>query len=63
MRKEVERFILWALHVRGKQLSQVGVMDVRAYLRFLQDPQPAAVWVSAIKRPRQHPDCGSLPAR
>ena len=56
MRKEVERFILWALHVRGKQLSQVGVMDVRAYLRFLQDPQPAAVWVSAIKRPRQHPD-------
>ncbi|WP_426154065.1 tyrosine-type recombinase/integrase [Pseudomonas sp. DC3000-4b1] len=56
MRKEVERFILWALHVRGKQLSQIGVMDVRAYLRFLQDPQPASVWVSSIKRPRQHPD-------
>ena len=56
MRKEVERFILWALQVRGKQLSQVGVMDVRAYLRFLQDPQPAAVWVSTTKRPRHHPD-------
>lgn len=24
MRKEVERFILWALHTRGKQLSQIG---------------------------------------
>lgn len=56
MRKEVERFILWARHVRGKPLSGVGVMDVRAYVRFLQDPQPAAVWVSPVKRPRQHPD-------
>ena len=55
MRKEVERFILWALHVRGKQLSQVGVMDVRAYVKFMADPQPAAVWVSPVKRPRQHP--------
>lgn len=56
MRKEVERFILWALHVRGKQLSQVGVMDVRAYVRFLRDPQPASVWVATVKRPRQHPE-------
>ena len=56
MRKEVERFILWALHVRGKQLSQIGVMDIRAYVKFMADPQPAEVWVSAIKRPRQHPD-------
>lgn len=56
MRKEVERFILWALHVRGKQLSQIGVMDIRAYVKFMADPQPADVWVSAIKRPRQHPD-------
>ena len=31
-------------------------MDVRAYMRFLQDPQPAGVWVSTVKRPRQHPD-------
>lgn len=56
MRKEVERFILWALHMRGKQLSQIGVMDIRAYVKFMADPQPADVWVSAIKRPRQHPD-------
>ncbi|WP_225776395.1 tyrosine-type recombinase/integrase [Pseudomonas sp. Marseille-Q5115] len=55
MRKEVERFILWALHVRNKQLSQIGVMDIRAYVNFMADPQPADVWVSAIKRPRQHP--------
>lgn len=51
-----ERFILWALHVRVKQPSQVGVMDGRAYLRFLQDPQPASVWVSGTKRLRQYPN-------
>ena len=56
MRKEVERFILWGLHARGKELSQMGVMDIRAYVKFMADPQPAQVWVSAIKRPRQHPD-------
>ncbi|WPP02352.1 tyrosine-type recombinase/integrase (plasmid) [Pseudomonas sp. HR96] len=31
-------------------------MDVRAYLAFLADPQPASVWVSPTKHPRQHPD-------
>jgi site-specific recombinase XerD len=56
MRKEVERFILWGLHARGKELSQMGVMDIRAYLKFMADPQPVSVWVSAVKRPRQHPD-------
>jgi site-specific recombinase XerD len=56
MRKEIERFILWGLHARAKELSQMGVMDIRAYVKFMADPQPAQVWVSAIKRPRQHPD-------
>jgi hypothetical protein len=56
MRKEVERFILWGLHARGKELSQMGVMDIRAYVKFMADPQPSQVWVSSIKRPRQHPD-------
>jgi site-specific recombinase XerD len=56
MRKEVERFILWGLHALGKELSQMGVMDIRAYVKFMADPQPAQVWVSAIKRPRQHPE-------
>jgi hypothetical protein len=41
MRKEVERFILWGLHARGKELSQMGVMDIRAYVKFMADPQPA----------------------
>lgn len=54
MRKEVERFILWALYLRGKQLSQLGVMDIRAYVKFMANPQPADVWVSITKRPRQH---------
>ncbi|WPP02506.1 tyrosine-type recombinase/integrase (plasmid) [Pseudomonas sp. HR96] len=56
MRKEAERFLLWARHARDKGLSQIGVMDVRAYLAFLADPQPASVWVSPTKHPRQHPD-------
>jgi site-specific recombinase XerD len=56
MRKEVERFLLWGLHARGKKLSQMGVMDIRAYVKFIADPQPAQVWVSSIKRPRLHLD-------
>lgn len=55
MRKEVERFILWGLHARGKELSQMGVMDIRAYVKFMADPQPASIWVSSTKHPRQHP--------
>jgi site-specific recombinase XerD len=54
MRKEVERFILWALHTRGKQLSQINVMDVSGYAAFLADPQPREVWVSETKYPRHH---------
>ncbi|MEX5684835.1 tyrosine-type recombinase/integrase [Pseudomonas silesiensis] len=54
MRKEVERFILWALHSRGKPLSQIHVMDVQDYATFLTDPQPREVWVSTTKYPRQH---------
>lgn len=54
MRKEVERFILWALHTRGKQLSQINVMDVSDYAAFMSDPQPHEVWVSKTKYPRHH---------
>ncbi len=54
MRKEVERFILWARHSRGKPLSQIHVMDVQDYATFLADPQPREVWVSTTKYPRQH---------
>jgi len=54
MRKEVERFILWGLHTRGKQLSQINVLDVSDYAAFLSDPQPSEVWVSETKYPRHH---------
>lgn len=54
MRKEVERFILWAMHTRGKQLSQINVMDVSDYAAFLADPQPREAWVSETKYPRHH---------
>jgi hypothetical protein len=52
VRKEVERCILWGLHARGKELSQMGVMDIHAYVKFMANPQPAQVWISSIKQPR-----------
>lgn len=55
MRKEVERFILWAMHTLGKQLSQITVMDITQYIAFMAHPQPAEVWVSTTKRERSHP--------
>lgn len=56
MRKEVERFILWAMHTLGKQLSQITVMDITQYIDFMDDPQPTEVWVSHTKHKRSHPD-------
>lgn len=54
MRKEVERFIFWSQYTRGKQLSQINVMDVNDYTTFLADPQPRELWVSETKYPRKH---------
>lgn len=55
MRKEVERFLVWALHARDKQLSQIGVMGIRAYLQFIADPQPASVWTALPNTPPSTP--------
>lgn len=40
-RKELERFVLWAVHVAGKPLSSLLVDDCEAYKRFLAAPSPA----------------------
>lgn len=56
MQKEVERFILWAMHTLGKQLSQITVMDINQYIDFMDNPQPTEVWVSPTKHKRSNPD-------
>lgn len=42
--KEAERFLLWAIVQRQKALSSLDRDDLEAYLHFLDDPQPAALW-------------------
>jgi len=36
MRKEAERFILWGLFTKTKQLSQMNVTDIKDYILFWQ---------------------------
>ena len=43
-RREAERLLLWALLERGKPLSSLDAEDLRAYRRFLTDPQPRERW-------------------
>lgn len=51
--KEVERFYLWCLHVRGKPLSRVDAADCLAYRDFLTDLP--ADWVNPRPTPRLDP--------
>ncbi|BAO92881.1 hypothetical protein [Caballeronia cordobensis] len=41
--KELERFLLWAVVLRGKALSDLRVDDCEAYKDFLKDPDPRFV--------------------
>jgi integrase len=41
--KELERFLLWCVCVRGKAMSSLLVDDCEAYKDFLQTPSPAFV--------------------
>lgn len=56
-RKEAERLLLWATLELGKPLSSLVHEDWLRYRKFLEDPQPAARWVSPAGRkyPRAHP--------
>ncbi|SOZ17398.1 tyrosine-type recombinase/integrase [Cupriavidus taiwanensis] len=54
--KEVSRFYVWVLLTLQKPLSSVVHEDWLRYTDFLRDPQPAALWVGAAKRPRLGPD-------
>lgn len=54
-RREAERLLLWCLQVRGQPLSSLDGEGLRAYLAFLQDPQPAARWCGPRGTPRWSP--------
>ena len=47
--REIERFVLWAVIVRGVAVSSATVEDCEAYKDFLAQPAPA---VTGPKRPR-----------
>ena len=51
-RKEIERFLLWCVLVRGKALSSALAEDCAEFMRFLRDPQPAVRWCSDRPAPR-----------
>ncbi|NEX62998.1 phage integrase family protein [Noviherbaspirillum galbum] len=53
--REAERFLLWALHERGKPLSSMTSEDCEAYKQFLADPQPAERWCGHRATPRHSP--------
>ncbi|WP_082885345.1 MULTISPECIES: phage integrase family protein [Methylomonas] len=44
-RKEIERFLLWAIFERGKAISSLTTPDCAEFRRFLEDPQPAERWI------------------
>lgn len=43
-KKEGERFLVWCTLARTTTLAALMRDDVEAYLRFLKDPQPRALW-------------------
>lgn len=54
-RKEVERFLLWAILEHHKPLSSMSLEDCIAYRDFLADPQPRERWCGPRARARWSP--------
>lgn len=53
--REVERFALWAFHVKNKAVSSISATDVEQYITFLANPVPASLWCGP-KAPRETPE-------
>ncbi|BBQ03407.1 hypothetical protein BSFA1_85350 (plasmid) [Burkholderia sp. SFA1] len=54
--KELERFLLWAVVLRGKPLSDLKVDDCEAYKDFLKNPDPRFVGERFVRHsPRWRP--------
>ena len=61
--RECERLVLWSHHTLGKPISSLSRQDFEAYLGFLMDPQPAAMWCGPKVRrdkPEWRPFVGPL---
>lgn len=54
-RKEAERLLLWSIFVKRKPFSSLTVEDIHDYVVFVEDPQPAELWVADKKYPKFHP--------
>ncbi|MGS0742757.1 tyrosine-type recombinase/integrase [Glaciimonas sp. GG7] len=50
-KKDLGRFLLWCRH-QSKMMHQLRIEDLNAYKAFLKDPQPAEMWISSTKWPR-----------
>ncbi|MDR5791680.1 phage integrase family protein [Caballeronia sp. LP003] len=44
-RTQAERLLLWAVFARGKALSSLNTDDARLFRDFLQNPEPAEMWI------------------
>lgn len=59
--KELERYLLWCVGVRGIPMSSVLTDDCEAYKQFLKSPDPAWVGPKTLRgSPRWRPFVGSL---
>lgn len=50
--KEIERLLLWSVHMRKKSLSKLSDDDLLAYRDFLRQPQPRNLWVTPLSKKR-----------
>lgn len=63
-RKELERFLLWCIHVRRKALSSTLLEDCEAYKDFIADPPPEWIGAKAARLgPRWKPFAGKPSAQ
>lgn len=46
--KEVERLILWSVHIRKKPVSTLSQDDLSAFRNFLLRPEPKSLWASSV---------------
>lgn len=58
--KEIERLLLWCIHVAKLNISSLRRNDLMAYQDFLKNPEPKNRWVGA-KIKRQLPDGSANP--
>lgn len=46
--KEIERLILWSVHIRKKPVSTLAQDDLSVFRKFLLRPEPKSLWASSV---------------